>query len=185
MSADLNSMLQTMIANPGAMEAAATQALLSQFADDDPTANLLATYLSQRNATAQREEQPEEEIESEAAECAAELATLRERSDSSAAAVRELRDRIETLFAELEILRERNDALARALGACALCWGDDVDCPICRGAGRPGFTVPEQRLFTQMLFPAISRFRRRNAELRPFPSKGSHAPIAFESPKGE
>ena len=174
MSADLNSILQTMVANPGAgMGAAATQALLSQFADDDPTTNLLATYLSQRNAAAQREEKPDEETEREAAECAAELARLRERSERSAAAVHELRDRIEQLFAELETLRERNDALAQALGACALCWGDDVECPICGGAGQPGFTVPDQRLFTQMLFPAISRFRRRNAESRSFRPTGS------------
>jgi hypothetical protein len=176
MSADLNSILHSMVANPGqGITAAATQALLSQFSDDDPTMNLLATYLAQRDTSTQREEESEETTANETAECAAELERARERSEQSAAAVRELRDRIEELFAELEVLRERNDALAYALGACALCWGSDVECPICGGAGQPGFTAPDQRSFKQLLAPVLNRFRKRNLPVGSFPTTGSLA----------
>ena len=175
MSADLSSILQSMVTNPGqGMTGAATQALLSQFTEDDPTMNLLATYLSQRDASAQREE-TEEGIANDNAKCAAELERARERSEKSATAVRELRDHIEKLFAELEILRERNDALAYALGACALCWGSDIECPICGGAGVPGFLAPDQQSFKQLLAPVLNRFRKRNFPVGQFPTTGSLA----------
>lgn len=176
MSADLNSILQAMVTNPGqGISAAATQALLSQVTDDDPTMNLLTAYLAQRDTTTQREEVSEETNAHETAACAAELERARERSEKSAAAVRELRDRIEELFAELELLRERNDALAYALGACALCWGGDVECPICGGAGQPGFTAPDQRSFKQLLAPVLNRFRKRNLPVGSFPATDSLA----------
>jgi hypothetical protein len=177
MSTDLNSILQSMVTNPGqGINAAATQALLSQFTDDDPTMNLLATYLTQRDASTHRAEVNEETTANETAECTAELERARERSEKSAAAVRELRDHIENLFAELEMLRERNDALAHALGACALCWGGDIECPVCGGAGQPGFMAPDQRSFKQLLAPVLNRFRKRNLPVGPFPTTGSLAP---------
>jgi hypothetical protein len=178
MSADLNSILQAMVANPGqGITGVATQTLLSQFSDDEPTMSLLATYLAQRNAATEREEVTEEKTANDTAECNAELERARERSEKSAAAVRELRGHIENLFAELETLRERNDALAQALGACALCWGGDVDCPVCGGAGRPGFRAPDQRSFKQLLAPVINRFGKRNLPIGPIPTTGSLAPV--------
>ena len=174
MSADLNSILQMMVANPGqGMNAAARQTLLSQLAEDDPTLNMLATYLSQSGSASDREEESPSHTTIETADCAAELQRARERSEQTTAAMRELRERIETLFAELEMLRERNDALAQALGACALCWGDDVECPICAGAGQPGFIAPDRRMFAQLLGPAVSRFRQRAAGSEPFSFAGS------------
>src|SRR5882724_11600666 len=113
MSADLNSILQTMVANPGqGMSAVATQALMSQFADDDPTASLLTAYLTQRKAATVQEEDPDKDSVREAEQCALELERARTRSQKTAAAVGELREQIEKLFAELETLRERNDTLA-------------------------------------------------------------------------
>jgi hypothetical protein len=180
MSADLSSILQTMVANPGeGMSAAARQALFSQFAEDDPTVNLLATYLSQRDSNGNGGADADTASAKEGAACAAELDRAREQSEKSAAAVRELRDRIEKLFAELETLRERNDSLAQALGACALCWGGDVECPICGGEGQSGFTIPDQRLFAQLIGPAVSRLRKRNAGLPPFRSTGALAPNGY------
>lgn len=178
MSADLNSILQAMVTNPGqGMTAVATQALLSQFTEDDPTMNLLTSYLAQREASSHHDETTEENIANDTAKCAAELERARERSEKSAVAVRELRDRIEQLFTELEMLRERNDALAQALGACALCWGGDVECPNCGGAGQPGFTTPDPQSFKQLVAPVLNRFRKRNLPTGPFPTTGSGAPV--------
>lgn len=174
MSADLNSILQMMVANPGqGMDAAARQALLSQFAEDDPTLNMLATYLSQSGSASDDEKESADDHSIDKANCAAELHHARERSEQTAEAVRELREQIEKLFAELEMLRERNDALAQALGSCALCWGDDVECPICGGAGQPGFTAPDRRMFAELLGPVVSRLRKRAPGSGPFPFAGS------------
>src|SRR4051794_6339318 len=40
-------------------------------------------------------------------------------------------------------LYDRNIILAAALGACGNCWGGNVDCPICDGAGAPGWVLPD------------------------------------------
>jgi len=44
---------------------------------------------------------------------------------------------------ELALLRRRNDTLAAATGACHLCWGDDLLCPLCVGRGGPGWQPPD------------------------------------------
>jgi hypothetical protein len=62
---------------------------------------------------------------------------------------------------ELEQLRQRNDQLAAALGACYLCWGDDVDCPVCGGTGVPAAARPDSRYFALYVLPVLNRLRRR------------------------
>jgi hypothetical protein len=47
--------------------------------------------------------------------------------------------------------------LARALGACVLCFGDAPDCPVCGGLGAPGWALPEPSLFTELVVPALRR----------------------------
>jgi hypothetical protein len=49
--------------------------------------------------------------------------------------------------------------LARALGACPLCFGDAPDCPVCAGAGAPGWAVPEPSLFSVFVLPALQRLQ--------------------------
>jgi len=55
---------------------------------------------------------------------------------------------------------ERNNSLAAAVGAC-VCWGQHVDCTICEGRGRPGWTLPDKRLFAQYVRPAIETIREQ------------------------
>jgi len=59
-------------------------------------------------------------------------------------------------------LEARNADLAAALGACD-CWGDRVDCPICDGAGGPGWTRPEAGLFAAYVHPALSEVARERS----------------------
>jgi len=40
-------------------------------------------------------------------------------------------------------LSDRNAVLAAALGACHNCWGTHADCPVCGGAGVPGWVLPD------------------------------------------
>lgn len=64
---------------------------------------------------------------------------------------------LDELEAELEELRHRNDALAAALGACAICWGESEPgaCPECGGAGRPGAYEVDEELFEAVVGPAV------------------------------
>lgn len=58
---------------------------------------------------------------------------------------------------ELKDLREVNDTVAAALGACPICWGGDGDCGECEGAGAPGSSAPDLKLFEELVTPAIRR----------------------------
>lgn len=52
--------------------------------------------------------------------------------------------------------------VARALGACTLCLGEDPDCPVCGGAGTPGWSVPEPELFEALVLPALRRLQSQS-----------------------
>jgi len=69
-------------------------------------------------------------------------------------AVRPL-DMAESATAEVVALRSRLDNLAYALGACVSCWGSNGQCHHCRGRGKPGSSVPDKKLFTELVLPAI------------------------------
>jgi hypothetical protein len=57
-------------------------------------------------------------------------------------------------LAHYQELMERNNAVAAALGACD-CWGEHEDCAVCQGAGTPGWAVPDKRLFSRFVQPAL------------------------------
>jgi hypothetical protein len=67
------------------------------------------------------------------------------------------------LHAELAVCRERVDRCAAALGACGLCWGSDPACRACRGHGRPGFSLPDEILFLELILPAVRTMRAHRA----------------------
>jgi hypothetical protein len=52
-------------------------------------------------------------------------------------------------------LSDRNVVLAAALGACDDCWGKNVDCPLCDGAGAPGWVLPDEQLYASYVYPAV------------------------------
>jgi hypothetical protein len=64
----------------------------------------------------------------------------------------------------LPFLDVRMTDVARALGACTLCFGDLPDCPVCRGEGSPGWSIPEPHLFGALVLPALRRLE--SEELR-------------------
>src|SRR5438128_12681744 len=66
---------------------------------------------------------------------------------------RRSREAVERLRFERERLAERNDLLARALGACPSCWGEDTGCRLCRGRGKPGSWFPDDDAFGQFVVP--------------------------------
>ena len=73
-------------------------------------------------------------------------------------------DILRRLYDEVAALRTRNQILADALGACAMCWGEIADCPMCRGRGSPGGRTPIEREFAKYVSPAVERRRVRRAD---------------------
>lgn len=98
-------------------------------------------------------------------EVAAELidAEEAERTSASSVRVRSSAERAAEWKRELADLRTVNDTLARALGACAFCWGGDDMCERCAGEGTPGAYPPHPQLFRRLVAPAVQRHRRRVA----------------------
>jgi hypothetical protein len=75
-------------------------------------------------------------------------------------------DDVRAMLDELRDLREGNDTLARALGACRLCWGGEDDCNECGGRGWPGSSAPDAALFNELVAPAVKRARATTGEKR-------------------
>ena len=134
------------------------QDLLAQLSASDPTAAMLVQYLAQQRAAAPALDEPEDDpAELEAVETTARY--VDEERNARVAALRALRRRVAPLYAELEDLRRRNEDLAAALGACARCWGDEAECPICEGLGRPGGAPPDPYLYARLIAPAARRLK--------------------------
>lgn len=131
---------QLLAAQSGGVEARA--GMMASLAEhEDPRIRLLAQVLGRQEREAEEDPAPEpapEHLQTE----------LR------------LRRKIQALLREVERLREVNDALAAALGACPLCWGEDPGCPECEGEGTPGSARPDRELFGQLVAPALRRIKK-------------------------
>jgi len=169
-------LLEALAAQAGGGEVNVQELLLSRLGgtgdDADPTVGLIARYLAQ--AQAESDTSSDDEEDEDLLDYPSELDRVK--SEERVRAFRRLRQTMEQMYQELEDLRERNDTLAAALGACHLCWGEDLECPICGGTGRPGSSMPDRSLLVELVTPAVQRLRRREgSDRRPDadPDKGA------------
>jgi hypothetical protein len=141
--------------------------LLAQQAQTNPMAAMLAKHLAEQKARNARGENARV-IDVEVSEAEPDLANeeTQEPGEEAAAALAELREHLQRALAKLKLLRERNDALAAAVGACCLCWGQSPDCRSCRGRGGPGFCMPDEALFVEFVLPAVQTLRAQKAMQR-------------------
>lgn len=135
----------------GTAQPPTTEALIEQLGESNPQLKLLAQYMAQRQSAA-AEDADERDDE------------LPDRRAGEQAAAQRLRRIARRMYAELEELRQRNDALAEALGACYLCWGEDSACEACNGNGQPGSAPPDKALFAQYVAPALQAMRVRRSD---------------------
>lgn len=139
--------------------------LLAQQAQTNPMVAMFAKHMAEQKAiAAARENLPV--IDLEASEVDAEVEEIQEQDENSAAELSELRQYVKGMFAEIKLLRERNDSLAAAVGACCLCWGQNLECRSCRGRGGPGFCMPDESLFEEFVLPAIQTLRAQKAKIK-------------------
>jgi hypothetical protein len=120
-----------------------------------PNVDLLMKLFGNDEASLERQrEELREEIRAEQAE-----------------AIAALGDTAKRLFDEREQARARVESLAAALGACPVCFGENVVCETCHGAGVPGGRAPDRVEFNRYIVPAVTRVRealRRAAVRRPW-----------------
>lgn len=135
MSDDPASLLAMLQRDPAAAREL-LEANLAQLAAADPRAALIMQLMSARPAPVAQAEARQ----GRAARVRSHIAALRE-----------------ALLGAHELL----DDLAGALGACRECWGDLHDCPACEGRGGPGWRLPDEHLFAELVAPAVRR-RARN-----------------------
>jgi hypothetical protein len=139
--------------------------LLAQQAQTNPMAAMLAKQIAEQKAMrAAQERSPVIDVEATAETGADGTVENGGQGDEAAAALCELRENMKGMLAELELLRERNDALAAAVGACCLCWGQNLECRSCRGRGGPGFCMPDEPLFEEFVLPAVRTLRAQRAK---------------------
>ena len=137
-------LLQRLMVDPGALVERVVQPVMEQLwrdgaATDDsdtPPELLIATALGNRLARV---------VASEALPASAGLPGLSARPDQA--------------LADYEELIERNSVLAAALGACD-CWGEQLDCAFCDGAGAPGWVLPDRQMFATYVYPAVRAFKK-------------------------
>jgi hypothetical protein len=98
-------------------------------------------------------------------------ATNNNENDASDSRVQELEAKLRKLSAitkrlkqDLDYALDDLDNLAKALGACDACWGEDNRCPSCRGKGKSGFFQPEQELFDRLILPAVKEATRADVK---------------------
>jgi hypothetical protein len=130
-------------------------AMLARMGQENPTVAAIMQMMEARKAAAAREP------------VVIEGAVV----DVTAAELAEISAQLEAAQAEVTILRARCDTVAAALGACGLCWGQDVSCRACRGHGAPGRSIPDEELFREFVVPAVrlmhaSRQRSNNVASR-------------------
>jgi hypothetical protein len=130
---------------------AALTAQLAGQAGDNPALALLLQFMQQRPAPAPV-----------AAHCDDAPGGPSPREDQLQADLEVMMRGHAQLAAELDRLRQRNDALAAALGACHLCFGEDAWCPRCGGRGRPASRRPDPAAFDRYVRPLLAKLQARD-----------------------
>jgi hypothetical protein len=150
-----DAMLERLL-DPGAEPAAmpSTAELVEQLAGSDPQLAMVAKLLARREAALTQAAQEAEVID-------VVPAPARPPVPPPAVDLRsELLPLLDQAYAELGVLRHRNDALAAALGACYLCWGEDPGCPTCDGRGTPGWVSLDPHAYRRLIAPAVRTLPR-------------------------
>jgi hypothetical protein len=132
----------------------------------------------QQQDSQQQDSEPQEEVilSPEDAAHPEHEAQAEQAREERARNARKLRDTMNRLYAELKALRTRNNALAAAVGACYLCFGEDPLCEECGGRGVPGSLAPEPAAFRKYVHPALHRAQVAEA------GRGRYAPPRERDP---
>jgi DNA repair exonuclease SbcCD ATPase subunit len=105
---------------------------LLKAAGDNPMAAMMATLGKQRNTEAQQ------------------LKRYRRR-------LKQTRRTLEAMRSQVQEAENVLQELAAIFGACPRCWGQDEECPDCRGKGGPGSHTPDPEELLALTEPALAQ----------------------------
>jgi hypothetical protein len=145
-------------------------------AQGDPRAQLLLRILDrQQHEREARERELEADVQAEPSAAPPEDAPPELIED-----VRNVQEAVDALYEERDRLAARVAALAAAIGACRVCFGEDAMCERCLGHGVSGWRRPEPLAFRRYILPAYQRARaiERARAGRPLPRSDGPAPSA-------
>lgn len=163
----LSDLLARMSAPSGENPGPDIQEFLAQQSESNPMAGVLAKHLAELKSNGSSGQgRTVIDVEAVKEEPISEDQSSQEPQEDSAALVSELRERVEGMLAEIKALRDRNDVFAAAVGACCLCWGQDLECRSCRGRGGPGFCIPDEGFFEEFVLPAIQTLRVQRTKMK-------------------
>jgi hypothetical protein len=57
----------------------------------------------------------------------------------------------------VDFLLKLGNALSNALGSCSNCWGQNIECSICHGAGKPGWRPVNKKMFSNYVLPCLQK----------------------------
>jgi hypothetical protein len=57
----------------------------------------------------------------------------------------------------VDFLLKLGNALSQALGSCSNCWGNNIECSICQGAGKPGWRPVNKKMFSSYVLPCLQK----------------------------
>jgi hypothetical protein len=161
-----NPALQEMLARMrgGAGSGQSPKELLASLAQKNPQLSAIMQRINAANSSADVATLEAAETPAALDRPSARREYFEDAEEAAFAMTEELRTRSDAVAMELAVCRERVDQCAAALGACALCWGADPGCRACRGRGHPGFTLPDELLFEEMVVPAVRMAREYRAK---------------------
>ena len=120
------------------------QALMRELGGADPRMAMLMQFLQPQQARPVADEPGLDERNAVIEDLSARLDAAEDRLQ-----------RMDTIARRLHTLHQAASArlaeLAAALGACGLCWGDNDQCPGCRGRGRAGMVRPDPEVRARIL----------------------------------
>jgi hypothetical protein len=117
--------------------------MISEMAGDNPQLAMIMQLMQAQQSAAQDDEEDPVEVRHE----------LEVRLAETEARLSEVRGEAHRLLSAHRIAVERLADLAAALGACGSCWGEDDDCPSCRGRGHVGTMRPDLETRVRLLGP--------------------------------
>lgn len=138
--------------------------LMQSLAGEDPRMAMLARLMQAQRPDPSNDDVPDERDDL--------IAELSERLDAAEARLTKMTRIARQLHESNLAANNRLGLLAAALGACGLCWGEDDNCPGCRGRGSVGMIRPDPALRAE-LFGDLRRAQgeRHAHAVHPEPSR--------------
>jgi len=158
-SAHMAELMARMQGGSGALQPADVEGMMARLSAKNPMLGMVFRQLTESSNQTKAIEREVIEAEVEEVDCDPQHLAAEAAAAASAARISELEQQVRTAALELGSTREQLDVLAAALGACTLCWGNEPRCRACRGRGLPGYALPDEALFEELILPAVQLLR--------------------------